>query len=275
MSNPTMIDGQVGRIAVHDLGGDGPETLLICHATGFLGQVYQAFARELHDVARVVALDFRAHGDSSAPEDHADLTWVGMANDVARTIAHIDAESLHGFGHSMGGAALLEVERAQPGTFATAMVFEPVVPPHTFPEGSPLQKAAAGRLRTFPSRGHALMRYAARAPLGLFRADVLHDYVQHGFSNDDADEITLKCAPENEAAIFGKAGTIPLSSLTEIALDVVVAQSGDVEFAAELATNIVDTLPNGRLLKFPGLTHFGPLQDPVAVANEVRQLITT
>lgn len=39
MSNPTFIDGHVGKIAIHDLGGDGTDTLIVAHATGFLGMV--------------------------------------------------------------------------------------------------------------------------------------------------------------------------------------------------------------------------------------------
>ena len=275
MNQPTLIDGEAGKIAIHDLGGDGPETLLVCHATGFLGMAYRAFARELHDVARVFAVDMRAHGDSDAPRDIAGFTWKGMADDLARSVAHINAESLHGFGHSMGATALLEVERTQPGTFATAMAFEPIVPPTRIPKGTPIQAAAAKRLRTFPSRGDALMRYSARPPLGLFRADVLHDYVQHGFVDTDTGQVTLKCLPEHEATVFSQAGTVPLASLAEIELDVVVARSGDGGLPAQLAEAVVETMPNGKMLDFSNLTHFGPLQDPVIVANAMRELVTS
>ncbi len=275
MNEPEFIDGAVGKIAIHDLGGSGSETLLIAHATGFLGRVYRAFAKELTKDAHVIALDMRAHGDSDTPEDDNDMHWHGMADDLRRVVAHIGAESLHGFGHSMGGAALLEVERTTPGTFTSAMVYEPVVPPGPFgPEPSPIQRAAAGRMRTFPSRGHALERYGARPPLGLFRADVLSDYVRHGFAEGTNGEITLKCAPESEALTFANAGTIPLASLKDIDLDVVVAVSGEDSMLASLVDEIVEMLPNGRAQRFPTLSHFGPLQDPVVVANAVRELIT-
>lgn len=275
MSEAEFIDGAVGKIAIHDLGGDGTETLLVAHATGFLGRVYRAFAAELKADFHVIALDMRAHGDSDAPPHPADFDWRGMADDITRVISHLNAGVLHGFGHSMGGAALLEVERTNPGTFTSAMVFEPVVPPTTFgDQPTPIQRAAAGRLRSFPSRGHALERYSARPPLGLFRADVLHDYIRHGFADDEAGEITLKCLPEHEAATFGKAGTIPLASLSEVALDVVVARGGDGGLVGGLVDSIVETLPNGRALEFPTITHFGPLQDPVIVANAMRDLTT-
>lgn len=275
MSTTEFIDGAVGKIAIHDLGGAGPDTLLVCHATGFCGMVYRALAHELKDDVRVFALDMRAHGDSDAPTNEADFDWHGSADDVARVVTHLSADRLHGFGHSMGGAALLEVERSNPGTFTSAMVFEPIVPPGTFPAETPLQQAARSRLRSFPSRGDALVRYAARPPLGLFRADVLHDYVHHGFRETEDGEITLKCTPESEASTFGMGGSIALDSLAEIEFGVIVAKSDDGALPALLADAIADQLPNGRLQEFKGITHFGPLQDPVVIAKALQRLIAT
>lgn len=275
MSEPTFIDGGAGQLALHDFGGSGDRVLLVAHATGFLAQVYRAFAQELTNELRVVGVDMRGHGDSDAPTAPSDFNWRYMAEDLAQAIDHIDANELHGFGHSYGGAAMLEVERTRPGTFTSAMAFEPIVPPTTLPAESPVVDAARRRLRSFPSRGHALERYSARPPLGWLRSDVLHDYVRHGFIETDTGEITLKCTPESEANTFAMAGTVPLGSLAEIELDVVIARSGDHEFAAALAEAAVDQLPNGRLLDFPTLTHFGPLQEPVAVAGEMRRLISS
>lgn len=275
-----FIDGTAGKIAVHhltDAGATQPSdrTLVVCHATGFLGRVYRAMAHELRHDATVIALDFRAHGDSDAPSAADGMNWSGMADDLEAVLAHVGANELHGFGHSMGGAALLEVERRTPGTFNTAFVFEPIVPPPGAinPDGSPIVRGALGRTRTFASRSETLQRYASRPPLGLFRADVLHDYVTHGFADTDTGEVTLKCAPENEAATFLNAGQIHLGLMTEIELDVVVGVSSDGQLPAQLAPVVAEKLPNGVLMEFLTLTHFGPLQDPVLVANAVRQLM--
>lgn len=273
----TLIDGPVGHIAVHELAeSDAEAVLVVAHATGFLGRVYAAFARELSDVARVVALDFRGHGDSVTPENPDDFAWGGMADDLAAVIEFVDPKTLHGFGHSMGGAALLEVEHRTPGTFVSVLVFEPIVPPGRFSDNgeSPLMRAARGRIRAFPSRAEALQRYASKPPLGLLRADVLNDYVLEGFA-DTADGITLKCLPESEATTFGNAGTISLSHLGDIELDVVVGRSGDGGFPALLAEPVADALPNGRVLDFPTIGHFGPLQEPNSVARAMADLIAT
>ncbi len=275
MTKPTMIDGGVGKVAVHDFGGAGERVLIIAHATGFLAQVYRAFAQELTGDLRVVGVDMRGHGDSDAPSKEGDFDWRLIAEDLARAIDHIGASELHAFAHSMGGAAVLEVERTHPGTFTSALLFEPIIPPAVLQTEPAIATAARNRVRSFPSRGHALERYSARPPLGLFRADVLHDYVQYGFADTADGQITLKCSPESEANTFANAGTIRFMSLAEVELDVVIGRSGDGELPSELAQPAVDMLPNARLIDFPTLTHFGPLQEPVIVANEMRKLISS
>ena len=158
MSEPTFIDGAVGKLALHELGGEGDRVLLVCHATGFLAKAYRAFAHELGGELRVVGVDMRGHGDSTAPIQPENFDWTGMADDVLRAVDHLGAADLHGFGHSMGGAALLEAERQRPGTFRTAMVYEPVVPPGPFPGESAIARGARMRQSTFPSRGAAFER---------------------------------------------------------------------------------------------------------------------
>lgn len=269
MSEPEFIDGDIGRVAVHHLGGTGDQTLLVSHATGFLGRVYRALAAELSDTARVVAFDFRGHGDSDSPHTEDGFDWQAMTNDLEAVVDHIGADSLHGFGHSMGGAALLEAERRRPGTFTTAMVYEPIVPSGEFGGASPISQAALGRLRTFPTHADALRRYASKPPLGLLRADVLNDYVSHGFA-ETSNGVTLKCTPEHESATFEHAGTIQLDSLSEISLDAVVAKSGDGGLPCQLADSVAENLPQSTLMHFPTLSHFGPLQDPVSIANTLR-----
>jgi len=275
----TMLDGATGALALHELPGnpDASSALLICHANGFTGPVYRAFAAALDADVRVFALDFRGHGDSHTPNLDS-FDWSGMTDDSLTAIDHLHSSgfnSIYGFGHSLGGAALIDAERQRPGTFVSLMTFEPVIAPHgAFNPDSPLVRSAQGRLRSFPSAEAALLRYAARPPLGLFRADVLHDYVRHGFTEQPDGTVTLKCAPESEAAVFrGGAKTIHLDLIADVQANVVVAVSGDKKFAGQLAAPIAEQLPHGELIEFPTLTHFGPLQDPVGVANAMSALI--
>ena len=54
------------EIKVHDLGGEGPP-LVLAHATGFHGRVWEPLAAHLTGF-HLWSIDMRAHGDSTAPE---------------------------------------------------------------------------------------------------------------------------------------------------------------------------------------------------------------
>ncbi len=276
----TTLEGGAGDLAVHHLTGD-PENsnvLLVCHATGFHGRCYRALGHELADTVRTVALDFRGHGDSTSPPLDA-FGWAGMSDDVQRTLDWLrstGAETIHGFGHSMGGAALIDAERHSPDSFASILLFEPILPPSGIlnPADSPIVKGALARTRRFPSHAAALARYAARPPLGLFRADVLHDYVVHGFAEQPDGSVELKCTPEQEAQTFlNAAQDITLEHLSDIDSTFFIAKSGDGGLPAKLVDAVVEHAAGARPIEFNDITHFGPLQDPVGVANTLRTII--
>src|SRR6478735_7965152 len=91
------------ELELHDLGGDGPP-LLIAHATGMCAGAYLPMVPLLAPHVHVWALDFRAHGDSTAP-DSGDLAWSGMAADVLAVVDALGGGPIAAFGHSMGGAS--------------------------------------------------------------------------------------------------------------------------------------------------------------------------
>jgi pimeloyl-ACP methyl ester carboxylesterase len=262
-------------IAVHDLGGDGP-TLLICHATGFCGGAYRPLAEALAPHHRVFALDARGHGESTPPDD-GDFDWGGMADDVAAASSAIGAAlpgPLHAVGHSMGGAAALLAEHRRPGTFTSAYLYEPIVPPGPRPDGewpNPMADAARRRREVFPSRAEALHRYASRPPLRILRADSLAAYVEHGFEDLPSGEgVRLRCRAESEARTFEATGVIHAGMVGGLTLPTIVAVGGtDQGMVADFSPALVAALPHAALEPHPHLGHFGPLQDPTAVAAAI------
>lgn len=260
-------------VALHDLGGTG-EPLLVCHATGFLGEAYRPLAAELRARHHVWAVDIRGHGDSPPPAD-GNFDWRRSANDLLAAAQAIAARPLHGFGHSMGGALTLFVEATYPGTFATAFAYEPILPPPAGPGasmGNPLAASARRRREAFPSREAALYRYASRAPLDVFQAAALHAYVEHGFADLDDGTVRLKCRPESEARTFESAGIGP-AEVQSVAIPVVVA-AGDAEASgpALFAPAVADAIASARFLPYPHLGHFGPFQDPASIARDIVEL---
>jgi pimeloyl-ACP methyl ester carboxylesterase len=266
------------ELALHDLGGSaGSPPLLLSHATGFHAFVFAPLAACLAPRFHCWGLDHRGHGESGVPT--TDIGDWGRFGDDARSAA--DALGLVGslgFGHSMGGTALLMAELDRPGTFAGLVLFEPIAFPHDprteVPEreGPALMVAAARRRRAvFASRDDAYDNYAVKPPLALFAPEALRGYVEHGFVDRADGTVELTCDPEHEARIFeGGRRQDTFDRLGEIGCPVLVmAGSPEGNAPGLIAPVVAEALPLGRLTVLDDLTHFGPMQDPALVARHI------
>ncbi|MGO9560017.1 MAG: alpha/beta hydrolase [Acidimicrobiales bacterium] len=291
--DPILVPSSDGvTIAVHDLGGDeSAETLVICHATGFCGRAYQALADELTGRFHVMALDFRGHGDSTVPAN-GNFDWAAMAGDLLAAVDAIAAPGpVVGFGHSLGGGALMLAEARRPGTLRAAHLYEPIVlptglptsPPSALPTSPPsalpadlphpgggpdmMSIAARRRRATFASKAEAIWRYSTRPPLNVLQSGCLAAYVEHGMRELPDGSVQLKCSPDSEAATFEAAGKPTIDTIRGVLTPTTVA-IGTTERGwtpAGFGPAIAEALPHGRLDGHPLLGHFGPLQGPVTV----------
>lgn len=263
-------------IAYYDLGGDGPP-LLLCHATGFCGPVLAPLASHLRSRFHCIALDGRAHGASDPPPGD-DFDWHGFAADVLAVVDHLGLERPFGFGHSCGGAALLLAEESRPRTFAALYCFEPVVYPGDVPldpvfEGNPLAAGALRRRRTFASRADAIANFAGKAPFDRLDPAALAAYVDNGFAPLDGGGIALRCRPEHEAQVYAYAFSHDAyAHLPEVRCSVTLAcgaDTGSDGFGPDHLGAFAQRLASPRTMVLPGLGHFGPIEDPEAVAASV------
>ena len=268
---PTLIDSSDGvRVALHDLGGNGPP-LLILHATGFHGRCYRAVAEHLLDRFHVWAPDLRGHGDSITPAETG-LGWASMADDVQAVSEHLGVDSWAVAGHSMGGAVAVKTALAHPGLVSAAWVFEPVIfPPVAMTvarQGNRLAESARLRRHDFDSFDQAIERYAQAAPFARVSRDVIRDYVVDGFRETDTG-ITLKTSGETEARLFEAVDLELFGQLPSVAAPIAVAASADGGPPSTVAEQITDQLPNARSVVWPDNTHFGPFEDPQRAAAEI------
>jgi pimeloyl-ACP methyl ester carboxylesterase len=258
-------------LAVHDLGGEGPP-LLLCHATGFHGMVWRPFASFLRDAFHCWSIDFRGHGDSSAPDITYD--WEGFADDVLAVVDDLGLERPFGVGHSKGGASLLLSEERRPGTFASMWLYEPVVFPGPVEPGegqNPLAEGARRRREVFDSYEAAYGNYASKPPFDALDPDALRAYVDHGFDRQDDGTVRLKCRGEIEARVYSMAGRHHVfDGLGGVGCPVTVARGRLEPGPAMVADAVADALPAGRLEVYEQLGHFGPLEAPAAMAAAAR-----
>lgn len=262
-------------LELHEFGGSGPD-LLIVHATGFCAGAYRPMAAELGRDFRVWGLDVRGHGDSDPPAD-GQMLWGGIAGDVMAAVDVIGAgvSPVIGFGHSLGGGVIMLAEVRRPGTFSAAYLFEPIIFPAGYDpppiEANPMSVAARRRRATFPSRGEVLARYASHPPLSDLRADALAAYVTHGFADLPDGSVTLKCTPEREAATFAAEGRLRSDALPGVMMPTVLAYGERGEFSRprSFIPDLHKAMPRCQVRPFAHVGHFGPLEDPTAVAEDV------
>ena len=262
-------------LAAYDLGGRGTDVVLV-HATGLCAGVWGPIARRMQP-ARVVLVDVRGHGRSDEPAD--DMDWNGTAQDVLATIDRFGLDRPVGVGHSMGGASLLLAEQARPATFAALWVYEPIVfPPAVASQrpGNPLADAARRRRDSFPSARDAFENFASKGPFDVVAPEALAAYVRHGFRADDDGTVTLRCSPELEARTYEMGARHDgFAHLGRLGCPVTVARGRtDAPGPASIAPLIVDALGSGQVEEHPDLGHFGPLEDPAAMAAAIDQAVT-
>lgn len=258
------------ELRVHELGGNGPP-LLFAHATGLHAHVWDPVSARLPQ-HRAIALDFRGHGDSSAPSDH-DFDWTGFADDVLAVVDALALDQVAAVGHSKGGAALLLAEERRPGTFSSLWCYEPVVfpgPPPGAGPTNPLAEGARRRRSTFPSRQDAIDNFSAKPPFAAVAHESLAAYVDGAFEVAEDGALLLKCEPEHEARVYEMGiQHNAFEHLTEVGCPVVIAR-GRVEMGpAAVADTVAERLPTGSLAVFDHLGHFGPLEAPDEISRHI------
>lgn len=93
-----------GTMAFDDAGGPGP-ALLMLHGTGCDSRDWDGVIGELPRTLRVIPMDFRGHGGSTAPT--APFSLEDLASDVLVLADRLGLASFNIVGHSLGGIAAM------------------------------------------------------------------------------------------------------------------------------------------------------------------------
>ncbi|MFD5778882.1 alpha/beta fold hydrolase [Streptomyces sp. NPDC126933] len=102
-------------LALHDLGGHGPD-LLFCHTTGMHTAMWNPLAGLLARDFHCWAIGFRGHGDSGRPPG-GDLHRNRLRDDLLTVLHGSGSQRPYGFGYFIGGTALVLTEAHTAGSF--------------------------------------------------------------------------------------------------------------------------------------------------------------
>ncbi len=285
-----MIDVDGTRLCLFEWGRPRADraTVLLAHATGFHGRVWDATVDALDTDTHVIAIDMRGHGRS---DKQGPLTWQRFGADVVAVVDSIAAVKLIGVGHSMGGHAMVQAAAARPERFERLVLVDPVImDPDLYklvgnvsmkPEDHPTSK----RKNTWTSWEEMFERFENRGSFGLWRADVLEDYCRWGVvENPDGEGFVLACPPLVEAAIYSQSTERNIGDLfARVTVPVTVLRAQRIEGARDMMDfsrsptwpHLAEQFAHGRDVYLPQLTHFMPMQDPDLVARFIRSATAT
>lgn len=267
-------------LAVHDLGGSGPD-LVLAHAAGFHGRVWGPAAEHLGSSFHCLAYDARGHGASAVEDDEGVAwDWLSLGADAVRVVESLGLGRPLGLGHSSGASALLLAESLRPGTFAALYCIEPIGsatddPPPPDPD-HPMAIRARRRRALFASRREAEDAYRARPPLSELAPAALRAYVEHGFAEVGDGSVRLRCHPDHEARMYehGLAHDA-FRRLADVTCPVVLARgSRSRAVEAETLERWSARLAQGCTEELEGVGHLAPLEDPPLVAAAVTAAFT-
>jgi len=269
------------RLAAYDFGGDGP-TVVFCHATGFCAHTLAPMIEAMTPRFRCVSFDFRGHGHTELP-DGVSVAWSAMTQDFLAVVRHITTaagtpgEPVLAVGHSMGGASIVMAEVANPGTISRAWMYEPILLPRG-PEligaNSPdIAVGARRRTASFGSVEQIRERYSTRPPLSVLDPRVLDQYIEHGFHTADDGSLTLRCRPDVEASVFEHHQAGGFEAALAIDKPILAGAASTQGMVGERIEQVSVQNPMLKMIEYPGLTHFGPLEQPETMAADATEFL--
>ena len=267
------------EISLLDWGGDGPLALLH-HATGFGAAVWAPVAERLSQRFRVVAIDARGHGDSSAPEGAEPYHWENFGFDFAALARVLTAERgdgrvALGHGHSFGGTACLTAAASAPGLFERLVLLDPVIrPPAALRAGGAnmsggiaLARRSRKRRELWPSRAAALAKWRTRELFEDFEPRALELYAAEGLRDRPDGQVELKCRREVEAVVF-ESGSVfdPWPFVAKVDVPTLVLWARRGSFPRAIHEALASELRDAQLRSFDG-GHLMAMEQPERVAE--------
>ncbi len=122
----------------------------------------------------------------------------------------------------------------------------------------------------FASRHDALANFSTKAPFDRLHPEVLAAYVDNGFA-PDPDGIRLRCRRRDEAQVYAHGlAHDAFAHLDEVRCPVTLACGAETDaIGPDVLALCADRLPGADVVVLPELGHFGPMEDPDALARSV------
>lgn len=257
-----------------DWGGSGP-LAHFAHATGFCAGTYTPLIELLRRHVRMLGMDHRGHGRTTAPADPQELkSWYFFADDLERFFEHL-GEPVIAMGHSLGAAASLLVAIKRPELIRALVLIDPTILPFSWMwwwflaqktgliRLVPIVAKAARRRSVWPDRESILAAYQHNPPFQSWQKGFLEAYIADGTEETGNGTIRLRCHPAWESRCFAAYPADMWRHIRQVQPPTLLlygAQS--VAFRASAAKRLTAKLQNAVVRRFEKTSHFVPMERP-------------
>ncbi|MDP6494129.1 MAG: alpha/beta hydrolase [Dehalococcoidia bacterium] len=260
----------VGDVAIHalDWGGDGIPLILV-HGALRTGRSWNAVARRLHDVFRVIALDLRGHGDSGATTTGNDSH--SRMNDIAYVATELDLGSHFIMAHSLGCVPVGLYASHHAGRVKGLILVEPVMDVHAFwtrgetSKSTWMEKASAGRRNGWASIDELRSRLGQNRATKAWASEVTEDVLREETRLFPDGRVEIKWHPsiynlnemwDDRTSLIDEAPRIVMPALVLARADNPQLESNLKPFSSALPQGTINILPNlghSMYMEAPGL----------------------
>lgn len=273
-----FVDVDGVRLHAVDWDGDGPPLLLV-HGGRRTGRSWNAVARRLRDVFRVIGLDIRGHGDSEPSVTGNDS--LGRANDMAAVANGLGLGAHSVMAHSLGCFPAVLYASHYAEQLKNLVLIEPMPDIHQWwTRGAPSKSEwLAGRGSERRNGWDSIDDLRGRLENGSASRDwtpeVIDDILREETRTFPDGRVEIKWHPsvynldemwDDMTSLIEEASRIPAPTL-------VIARAGNDQIESHLKP-FTDALPHGQIRIVPKLGHSMYLEDPSGIADIARGFLT-
>ena len=266
--------GPDGSFSFIDWDGSGP-TAHFSHATGLCAGVYTPLADKLRPHLKMIGMDDRGHGKTSAPADPKKLSSWNICVDDLENFCDYLAEPGIAIGHSRGATASLLLAIRRPEMIRALVLIDPTILPYSWmwwwylakmtglARRTPIVATAAKRRYIWPDRQTMLESYRSKAVFRSWQKGFLEAYVESGTEETQDGKIKLCCAPAWESRCFAVCPHDVWRYIPRLQQPTLVLYGAASDtFLTPAAKRFKSKVPLANMVSLEGTGHFVPMDRP-------------
>ncbi len=287
MKSAQTFNGKTGSFHYIDWGGNGP-LVHFSHATGLCAHSYTPLACRMTPYLRVIGMDDRGHGKTTAPADARKLhSWETFIDDLDIFLSSLQ-EPIIAIGHSRGAVVSMLLALRRPDLIRALVLIDPTILPFWvmwlvylakqtgLNRYIPIAARAAKRNDVWPDRKTIFDTYQSKSMFKTWKKGFLEAYIEDGTRIGDDGRIHLSCKPAWEARCFS---VYPhdlwrhIPALEQPTL-VLYGENSDT-FLESAAKRFRSKVPHAHIQCFKNTSHFVPMEKPAETARAIRSFVKT